>query len=140
MNARELMLGDWVTFRKDFPDRIDGIAIDGCAVSLVHDGWRNVSDVSPIPITPEILEKNGFRKTFNDYYQIYQLAEKEEYIVAITFFSDAKLSILIRNELGYDERGRSDVVTFARDWCKEFHVHQLQHALRFCGIDKEIEL
>lgn len=72
--------------------------------------------VRPIPLTPEILEKNGFYKnaTPNEYEYNYGVFD---------IFYNIKHS-LVRIEL-YERN------------CYEFtigYVHEFQHALRLCGL------
>lgn len=132
MKANELMIGDWVQHQEGKCEvlsiHIDGITFwdkkGGGAVSLDR--------ISPIPLTAEIIKKNGF---VNDFY--------EEECVADYHF--------IRHD-GYSFNTKIAHIT----WCngnviistdfdgkvsKEIQfVHELQHALRLCGIDKEIVL
>lgn len=71
----------------------------------------------PIPLTPEILEKNGWVCEY--------FGRRQEWWLDKTKFPIVRYSandILHHNEI---------VLKF---------VHQLQHALRLFGIDKEIEL
>ena len=73
----------------------------------------------PIPLTPEILEKNGWEKTPTGY----------------VFYTDGKK---YDNSLWYIFGSNTFVVNTAEFQIK--YVHELQHALRLCGIEKEIEL
>ena len=65
MNASDLMIGDWVVYNGDVeytdPIRIEGmdIATDMLITSDREDVGFN--GVEPIPLTTEILEKNGFK-------------------------------------------------------------------------------
>ena len=107
MKTKELMIGDWVygTEKKKY-GRVDRLEHD------VED-----ESVEPIPLTEEILKKNGFLG--NDYGEII-IGEWRimcDYLnVAILHNEHVCLDIPIR------------------------FVHELQHALRLCKIDKEIEL
>ena len=107
MKTKELMIGDWVygTEKKKY-GRVD---------KLEHD----VEDesVEPIPLTEEILKKNGFLG--NDYGEIII----EEWRI----MCDCCNVAILHNE-------HVDIDTPIR------FVHELQHALKLCRIDKEIEL
>ena len=62
MKATELMVGDWVCLKDDIkcelPLKIDGVLTDD--ISLEGEGFLGGAEglIRPIPITPEILEKN----------------------------------------------------------------------------------
>lgn len=66
MKANELMIGDWV----QVPSLIDNIEhydawckvkqLRDCDLDVVGFKELNYSEIKPIPITREILEKNGF--------------------------------------------------------------------------------
>ena len=107
MNTKELMIGDWVygTEKKKY-GRVD---------KLEHD----VEDesVEPIPLTEEILKKNGFLG--NDYGEII--------IGEWRIMCDCSNVAILHNE-------HVDIDIPIR------YVHELQHALKLCRIDKEIEL
>ena len=122
MNAKDLMIGDWVQgFLPDTYSQVCGI-INECQVAIMSGGaYMEVSneDIRPIPLTPEILEKNGF--TNGQFYG--ELLYSRWQIQADCF------SIRFRRE---------DTEEGGSFRCK--YVHELQHALRLCGIDKEIVL
>lgn len=132
MKAKELMLGDWVynTYHKknikitpyDFftHGHLNGHQyIMGLGTPCLG------RDLEPIPLTPEILEKNGFK--YND-----------EEVYDDCIWSDG--NIMLRLEYGFrivvtndfDDESTNRTPFVLR------YVHQLQHALRLCGIDKEI--
>jgi hypothetical protein len=118
MRTKELMIGDWVYGKeKNKYGRVD---------KLEHDVEDDT--VEPIPITEEILKKNGF------------LLKRDE-IFGWYFCGDVSLE--------YTADGRHDDAYWAftcgnkdNDVCLivMHYVHELQHALRLCKIDKEIEL
>lgn len=77
------------------------------------------NDIHPIPLTPEILEKNGIRKTYeSDEYAVYKGEgfNVTEYYTELWEFERHRNRLMIRN------------------------VHQLQNALRLAGVEKEIEV
>lgn len=140
MKANELMVGDLVTFRDSLQDpealpikivELHGYddaflaQIGGCDTC---DELEFDDDIVGIPLTPEILEKNGFD------------------------VSDPEVSIY-----RFEEDGQAFRFCLRRMYDKDNHpngysfyafnvlaiidsVHQLQHALRLCGIDKNIEI
>ena len=127
MKAEELMIGDWVQMPKGtcrvisiqdndviFTDIADGI-----------DGSFYINEVKAIPITPEVLEKNGFVKQGFSGWEIYT----EDFL--ILWRNDYPDILEIRSfnaAYGY----------FYRSYIS--YVHELQHALRLCGIEKEVVL
>lgn len=84
-----------------------------------------LSFIEPIPLTPEILEKNGFRK--NGEYNEWNIGEwNERPFIGISL---DRQSMRVKH-LGSDIFVENKVV----------YVHQLQHALRLAGVGKEIEV
>lgn len=134
MKANELMIGDWV-YRMDFkipvPSKIIGMEVINYdkmeyVVDVFNKNGYNVqlylNEVQPIPLTPEILEKNGFE----EYDGLYRLDIAEGVFVNADFKSKEPF-VSIHN-----------TCYRAIPICK--YVHQLQHALRLCGIEKEITI
>ena len=76
-------------------------------------------DLEPIPLTAEILEKNGFG--VNDYNEEYD----EDYGIEV--------------EMNF-EHWTTEGGTCSGYFQTLRYVHELQHALRLCGIEKEIVL
>ena len=151
MKAEELMIGDWVmynpnVFNEDeyeptkecFPTKINNgedidLAIEGC--------------YTPIPITHEILERNGF-------YWGYPVDVED---MASNVFGGLSVEMPPKSWV-WDEGAGVISITFPNESdggeisCENGHcyfsfvfdnvifVHQLQHALRLCRIPKNIEL
>jgi hypothetical protein len=119
MKIDEVMFGDIVS--------LSGNPIHVTLAVLNH--WSN--NIKPIPITPEILEKNGFKKG--------DIIEPEDEIYCVELFN-----------IHYDNEERkfwvcnffeSEYGTWEiNDLFQIKHVHELQHALKLCKIDKEIKL
>ena len=134
LTEKEIMIGDWVMYNPNvfiedeyeptkewYPTRINSgndidLAIEGC--------------YGPIPLTTDILEKNGFEGIGDDTYQL----EEKPCWFWVDFFN---------HQYGceYD--------TSTHEYVDDEHrlklygipsVHELQHALHLCGIEKEIEL
>lgn len=57
MKANELMIGDWV-FDGDEVAKVTSLTCDGIIETTRC--ISNIEVITPIPLTPEILEKNGF--------------------------------------------------------------------------------
>ena len=138
MELSDLMVGDWVMYnpnvfiedeyeptKKEYPTQIQsgediGLAIEGC--------------YKPIPITPEILDKNGFSDYDNAGAWRLFLADDESYYFGFSSVyyntKDNFMNVVRENKKG------------AQNQCKGNYkyVHELQHALKLCGIEKEIIL
>lgn len=145
MKANELMIGDWVKFPIGNDKVVDLTYIEGRGVCASFAASATLFPVEvyklePIPLTPEILEKNGWASdNSNDPLRVYNLRHGNKLHSIIAIADDGKWSIEVSAEIAKkDKRGRADLVTFIRDWCDGFCVHELQHALRLCGIEKEI--
>lgn len=130
LKISDLSVGDWVLNRQGVPTKVQVVVSEGnmrCGEDAKpeHSVHIWVSDVEPIPITPEILEKNGFIK--NGAYNEWNIGEWDE-----------------RPFIGVSlDRQCLRVKHFSNDIFiegKELFVHQLQHALRLAGVEKEIEL
>jgi hypothetical protein len=127
MKAEELMIGDWVQgFLPDTYSEVVGIPNEKRVAIMVGGAYMEVSDedIQPVPLTPEILEKNFGKavggKFFDgdDYEELY-ICEVSDSIWLV----------------------RCDNVEFSSIPSEQVmvsHVHQLQHALRHFGIEKEI--
>lgn len=86
--------------------------------------WQEGDDFSwieAIPLTAKILEKNGWK--YNPIIKAYEWQDKAFYISIVL---DEKTRIYVANDYIFGMALGA--------------VHELQHALRLCGIDKEIVL
>lgn len=156
MKAQDLMLGDWVYGlypsgeRYKVPFRISAVDTypSNRSPRIVTFGGYGFQEESlePIPITPEILEKNGFR---------YGITETEEFQLR-----NAGVSCCCQNGYVYEDISGTIKIIFPGEtnggqieiydtkfdrafcfvWNKDLAVHELQHALWLCGIDKKIIL
>lgn len=134
IKIRDLSIGDWVRYR-DREWQVCSLYQFTGEVGL----WRKdsqfceyVSDLSPIPLTPEILEKNGFERGEYSEIRVYNEWEIGEW--SNPPYVSVRLDI-DRQVIRVTNRGRD---MFIAD--KEVYVHQLQHALRLAGVGKEIEV
>lgn len=120
MEAKELMLGDWVNINGDRPLYSVVTSLNQGEVGVCN--YLFSADVLlPIPITPEILEKNGFE--LNDEDDWFEYENNHRYVV-----------VLFCRELDTDEIQNGSFTIFNGCDCR--YVHQLQHALRLCGLNE----
>ena len=131
MKANELMIGDWVIDGKNIA-QITSIICDGI-IETTFNKSSNIEVIEPIPLTPDILEKNGFTKSTPPpgiHARCYELDNnKDRYNLTIADYNKYK-----RLLLNVDSED-SECFNIKCDY-----VHELQHALRLCGIKKEIIL
>ena len=88
-----------------------------------------LSELKPIHITKEILEKNGFELSNDFCYECWQNQDGRVTVSNFTNTNGRSWNVHIDNE-DFDTMGEIEIE----------HVHELQHMLRLCGIDKEIVL
>lgn len=137
MEAKELMVGDWVSV-SDTQMQVACIT----KVGFRHENggvyFHSYEKVKPIPLTAEILEKNGFRPLYDDLsaYKLFWSDEKEENYWSITIDLTHPIASRIENNImrtgKYWERWEMKGSVY--------FVHELQHLMRQFRIDKEIEL
>ena len=154
MKTTELMIGDWVniyTFPNDNPEQKDlfPAKITTIMTALPSEtpsediecvfepmdkkvgfgcASRPADTILPIPLTPEILEKNGFKKRVEHYCGnedvSYEWGNILDGTITVRFndytriFSGTQMLFCI--SIGY--------------------VHELQNVIRYCGIEKDIIL
>lgn len=145
MKATDLMIGDYVKY----DNKVCKVCtIEAQMLLLSFDGGERLTredKVEPIPLTPEILEKNGFHYG--------NTASEEDFCNAVgcSYPEDGWC---------YDEGAGEIKILFPTksdggiirldDQCADRHLewgfvepimlHELQHALKLCGIEKEIIL
>lgn len=124
MKINELQIGDWV-YDGNSIAQITGITCDGI-IETTHNQSSNIELIRPIPLTIEILEKNGFKK---------DKKEEEMYKWNWSIIDDC---ISYDKETGkiriFHSLGNLVFVLPLR------YLHELQHALKLCKIQKEIVL
>ena len=114
LTSKDLMIGDWFAFQ-GHPYKCTASDIE----ALTECEEKGIpTDISEIPITPEILKNNGFK----DGQFFAELLYREWQIMCDC------AHLAMRHEDGW----------FMDIRCH--YIHELQHALRLCGIEKEIEL
>ena len=136
MKATELMVGDLVCLKDDtkyeLPLKVDGIIEDD--ISLEGDGFLGGIDglIRPIPFTPEILEKNGWIQC--KYETCKSLYEYKGLHLRHTMIKRSN-GRWVANVDGIVEKF-PDEYTHSYLRINVFYVHELQHALRLCGLNE----
>lgn len=117
MKITDLMVGDWV-YIKEYPSIAQPMQ-----VKKEH-FIRSLVEFEPIPLTKEILDKNGF---WGEVYSWINVGDEK----TLEYYP-----LEHRLSLWYGE-GKNQELLFR---CQCFYVHELQHALKLCKIEKEIIL
>lgn len=131
LNSHSLMLGDWIKLPQQAPyslATVDEINDEGCFA----DGWSLPNgEIQPVLLTTEILEKNGFeKKKISDYKSLFCIVSQNYDYLYVSWIGIPEFGI----GSSFDEDDELQEFATIR------YVHELQHALRLCGIEKEIEL
>ena len=150
MKANELMIGDLLRVNKDVCLK-KGTIVEVCVIdadnAFIEKGLKGcatcvsikdhcefggvwVDFLEPIPLTPEILEKNGFTHSFgdSDFYD-YEKWEKK--------VGDKTIRV-IKDHDGWFCRVDDNKLTRSMGIAPA--VHTMQNIIRIGGIDKEIKL
>ena len=117
MKCRELMVKDWVANQYGTPIQIYSTGDNGAYANTGDTLWvfeDNEYKPQPIPLTPEILEKNGWKET--EYWHEYEDGN------TIIQYSLSNIWGIING------------IEIEHFKCE--YVHQLQHLLRLCGLDE----
>ena len=122
MKIEELMARDWG--HNDLGETQQVVELREDGAMLYYNDIYPYDDIQPIPLTPEILEENGFVKS--ERFEVWKIIS-DEYELRITPWRFAAIFL--------DEDG-SDKEEFSAPRPK--YVHELQHVLRLYGIEKEI--
>ena len=132
MKANELMIGDWVkVISNDHLKYIQIAEIYQNSILTKESEFESeeisIDNIKPIPITPEILEKSGLEHNKGEmYYHGKLMYHHESKYVSICYGANNYWHLHINNGCDFSKAIK--------------YVHELQHALRLCGIEKQIEL
>lgn len=145
MKANELMIDDWV-YRPDCYDQVKEISNNGIIGLDSLRGRIMFGELKSIPLTAEILEKNGFKNpTLNDPELInYVFKASFEYkfplpnveVLRVNYYDGVEWDFyaLLGERKSSDCGEQYEYVIIIK------YVHELQHALHLCRIDKEITI
>lgn len=119
MKAAELQIGDWVLAKSPIGLKLERVHVIYTKGIVTESGDPYLMDeIEPIPLTLEILDKNGFKNM-----GFFGKCEVGDWIL----LCDTRNVAIFHNE-------HTDIDI------PIVYVHELQHALRMCRIDKEIVL
>ena len=133
MTAQDIMIGDWVQLngKPMQVSRIDLYSVNAkpafcCGSPHI---WSYNNKFEPIIITAEILDKNGFVSVGGE---VYQWRNANYYI---WYDIDKHILGIDQNDSTYFAENISTVLRITI-----INIHELQHALKLCGIKKEIKI
>ena len=136
MKANELMIGDWVNLSKG--NWSENRQVELIDIEMIAD---SVYLAKPIPLTPEILEKNGFKFDGSGQRSMMLMTPYGESGTRWNLYVGLKHKTIdvfsappVEKSPGWR---KSNKIYLEVCGC---YLHELQHALRLCGIDLEIKL
>ena len=121
IQCRALMVGDWCCDKHEFPMQITTVGDDYAYATFEGnegDPWEfddKDDQPQPIPITPEILEKNGWKH-------------------ADRIFMEKKMDE--NTDFSWTDRCGAVLYLNGHHMCDCKYVHELQRALRLCGLNE----
>lgn len=156
MDAKELMLGDYIydlygnkAIVRKLEDYNEHAKASGACIELVEGPEEGYTiclygQIEPIPLTPEILEKNSFEEYGANIYWHPNIAP-EKHVMLQKTPADEDLYGMVGECASV--HGFTDIKPLLNENAMPtvYHghfkyVHELQHALRLAGIKKEIVL
>lgn len=147
MKPEELFIGALV-LHEDQPCTVEHIergivCIKDIQTKTSHWITLTTDDIRPVPITPEILEKNGWVVDFKNEFStrfIWVLKPPKRRIdttVEIYLCDEEQIGVKCLLEIQSSSSNKGINLVHSCD-CE--NIHQLQAALRLCGIEKEIKV
>lgn len=131
MKANEIMIEDWVLFSGE-PQRVRSIVVSDNGVERIYVFGKTCqvstieAYIEPIPLTAEILEKNGFIGE-GDKFKLWTSADKR----VILHNNDGYLNTFNKWHVHVDTE---DMRTIGN--IELTYVHQIQQFLRMCGLNE----
>ena len=134
MKANELMIGDWVYSASMTPRKVqylDGAKSDSIGVA---DHLNFESRINPIPLTAEILEKNGlkYEVDYGGYHRsiLGSHSKDNEPLICVQWNPQGEIS-------QWEVSNKSGILTGVVAYgYTEIAVHELQHILRMVGLNE----
>jgi hypothetical protein len=149
MKATDIMAGDWVMSRRySSPSRVYATHLymlympeaqhSITIINETKDGsviaGHFAEELTPIPLTQDILDKNGFKRIQDTY--LFNIGTNQ-------FGNDLWIEIgpdswIENNKVYIDSLKEVDNAMICVTTCK--YIHEFQHLLKLCKIEKEIVL
>ena len=138
IKCRALMVGDWCCDRHGVPMQITNVGDDYAYATFEGnegDPWEfddKYDQPQPIILTPEILEKNGFYDSYTKrYYKRFYSNGCFDIAISLVY-REIEVSKVCGAGTDCEEEEYGSAIAFGNDIC----VHELQHALRLCGLNE----
>ena len=138
MKLTDLAILDWVLINNT-PHKIQ--AIDSIDAEILaddelyyvgEDRCHSEDKIEGIPITPEILEKNGFYDSYTKrYYKRFYSNGCFDIAISLVY-REIEVSKVCGAGTDCEEEEYGSSIVFGNDIC----VHTLQHTLRLCGLNE----
>lgn len=133
MEAKEVMVGDWVKYGNRFAI-IKSITPNECCILVSCGGsdelvWETYDNIEPIPLTSEILEKNEWEKR-NDACIYYDSEHEYQIIFMLKEYNYTHLYNYIDASIGCITIREMPIT----------YLHELQNLMRLCGINNKVQL
>ena len=127
MKATDLMIGDKVMVKV-----LSQIPNTYVLHTWTANDYSRDIQVKPIPLTPEILEKNGF-----------EMFKYDGWVHYYRIFGNSAIPFVLHSMIGGEMLSQEvDIFSTSTDTncgIEINYVHELQHALRLCGLNKLAE-
>ena len=147
IKCRDLMVGDWITNRNGFPMQITNVGDDYAYATFEGnegDPWEfddKDDQPQPIVLTPEILEKNGWHFDLTPYEkdlnECCSMSIDKHWCYADTNINISLFLPITGLEMGRLEVHNHHLKRYLEFWiCDTLYVHEMQHALRLCGLNE----
>lgn len=136
MKLTDLAILDWVLINNT-PHKIQ--AIDSIDAEILaddelyyvgEDRCHSEDKIEGIPLTPEILEKNGFERSVITPSKFYRNIDNER-LMFCSYGSCYGLGYV-----HWNESNDADIMHRLEVQQPIMYIHQMQHALRLCGLDE----
>ena len=144
MKASDLRIDDWVEVKNS--THLKFVQVNGILNNSVFTKSAeyeseeiDISDLKPIQLTPEILEKNGFKK-YRICYGVYgwNLMDSDYPVLPFVLVDD--FSFGKPGEYMFGVEYEAGEVTGIRELGVIRYIHELQHLLKLFRIEKDILL
>ena len=133
MNVKELMIGDWVAYIPEIEEGEDSYLGEPRNIQVDLSCLQKIDEIifASIPLTPEILEKNGFYNRNTEWYYKRFLSNGCFDIATSLVYREIEVSKVCGVGTDCEEVDYGSEIVFGNNIC----VHQLQHVLRLCGLN-----
>lgn len=138
MKCEDLMIGDWVQIKDakyPNPAQVGGV-VKKCGTFYVHFPWWDLyvseKELEPIPLSLEMLEKNGFEGSPTG--DLFIERSLWETCALEVLPSEGSWLVRMIDKTNKNICGCNRINLYIK------YVHQLQHILKVFGINKEIKL